>query len=349
VTSLGWGILAGGKIARRFAADLLLLPDAHVAAVGCRRLESAQAFAATYGGTAHGSYADLVADPAVDVVYVASPHPMHPAHVRLALEAGKPVLCEKPVALNAADATAMFTLAAERGLFLMEAMWTACHPLVRELVRRVRAGAAGRPRHLAADLGWVVDVDPGDRLLDPALGAGALLDMGIYPLTLAHLLLGAPEQLAAVADVRGGVDLDVLIAGRYAGGATAALAASMTGWPAGAATLATDTGRFELAASFNSPRRITWTPYSEPVPGAAYARRQPGTPEDLHGEEPVVGLGYGNEAAHVARCLADGLTTSPWVPPTQTLAVMHQMDAVRAQIGVRYPGEDRTAPSSLHQ
>jgi predicted dehydrogenase len=201
VTSLGWGILACGKIARAFADDLRLLPDAHVAAVGARRLESAQDFEATYGGTPHGSYADLVADPAVDVVYVASPHPMHPEHARLALEAGKPVLCEKPIALNAADATEMFAVARERGLFLMEAMWMACHPLVREMVRRIESGEAGRPRQVAADLGFVVDVPPDNRLLDPALGAGALLDMGIYPLTLAHLVLGEPEELAAVADV----------------------------------------------------------------------------------------------------------------------------------------------------
>jgi predicted dehydrogenase len=341
MTSLGWGILATGKIARAFAADLELLPDAHVAAVGSRRPEAAEAFAATYGGTPHGSYEELVADPAVDVVYVASPHTLHPEHTRLALAAGKPVLCEKPVALNAADASAMFADARERGLFLMEAMWMACHPRVREMLRRLEQGEAGRPRQVVADLGWAVDVAPDDRLLDPALGAGALLDMGIYPLTLAQLVLGEPEQLAAVADVVDGVDLDIAIAGRYPGGATATLAATMTAWSPSTATVATDAGRFELAPSFNSPSRITWTPYDEPVAGAAYAQVGPGVPEDLVGAEPVVGRGYGNEAAHVARCLAEGLTESPWVPPAQTIGLMHQMDTLRAQVGVRYPTEQQ--------
>jgi predicted dehydrogenase len=339
VASLGWGVLAPGKIARSFAEDLLLLPDAHVAAAGSRRLESAEAFTATYGGTAHGSYAELVEDPDVDVVYVASPHAFHLEHVRLALAAGKPVLCEKPMALTAADATAMFAEAEERGLFLMEAMWMACHPLVRAMLARIERGEAGRPRHVAADLGFVVDAAPEDRLLDPALGAGALLDMGVYPLTLAHLVLGEPVQLRAVADVVGGIDLDIAIAGRYAGGGTAALGASMTGWAARGATVATDAGRFELAADFHNPGRITWTPYSDVTPGSAYAKVGPGTPEELVGAEPVVGRGYGNEAAHVARCLAEGLTTSPWVPPAQTISLMHQMDSLREQVGVRYPGE----------
>jgi predicted dehydrogenase len=219
-------------------------------------------------------------------------------------------------------------------------MWMACHPLVRAMVAMVRTGEAGRPRQVGADLGFVVDVPPENRLLDPALGAGALLDMGIYPLTLAHLVLGEPEELTAVADVVGGVDLDIAIAGRYAGGATASLAASMTSWSARAATVATDRGRFDLSPAFHNPDRITWTPYSEPTAGADYARVGPGTPVDLVGDEPVVGRGYGNEAAHVARCLAEGLTESPWVPPAQTISLMHQMDALRAQVGVRYPGEE---------
>jgi predicted dehydrogenase len=337
-------VLAPGKIARLFADDLALLPDAHVAAAGSRRLQSAQAFTATYGGTAYGSYAELVADPDVDVVYVASPHTLHAAHVRLALDAGKPVLCEKPMALNAADAAAMFAAAKERGLFLMEAMWMACHPLVRAMLAMIRRGAAGHPRHVAADLGFVAEVAPDDRLLDPALGAGALLDMGIYPLTLAHLVLGEPEELDAVANVVHGIDLDIAIAGRYPGGAIASLAATMTAWPARAATVATDTGRFDVSAALHNPDRITWTPYAEALPDAPYARRAPGAPEELVGDEPVVGQGYGNEAAHVARCLAEGRTESPWVPPATTLSLLRQMDRIRARIGVRYPGEEDAGP-----
>jgi predicted dehydrogenase len=330
---LGWGILAPGKIARSFAADLALLPDAVVAAVGSRRFEAAEAFAARYGGTPYGSYATMVADPAVDVVYVASPHSLHPAHVRLALDAGKPVLCEKPLALNAAEAQAMFAHAEERGLFLMEAMWTACHPLIRALLARLGSGECGRPLQVVADLGFVVDAEPGDRLLDATLGAGALLDMGIYPLTLAHLVLGAPSEQAAVATVRDGVDLAVVVAARH-GDAIATSTASMLAATPRTATVATDRGHFDLGRNFHHPTRITWTRL-DAEPDAPESRPA----EDLVPVEPVIGRGYGNEALEVQRCLTAGRTTSALVPPEQTLALLRQMDALRAQIGVSYPGE----------
>lgn len=326
---LGWGILAPGKIARSFADDLALLPDAVVAAVGSRRLEAAEEFAARYGGTPYGSYASMVADPAVDVVYVASPHALHPEHVRLALDAGKPVLCEKPMALDAAAAEAMFVHAEQRGLFLMEAMWTACHPLIRALLARIATGEVGRPLQVAADLGFVVEADVTDRLLDPALGAGALLDMGIYPLTLAHLVLGPPSEQAAVATVRNGIDLAVAVAARH-GDATAASTASMLAASPRTASVATERGRFDLERDFHHPKRITWTPYDGQRAGEA---------EELVAAEPVIGHGYGNEAVEVQRCLAAGRLTSALVPPAQTLALLRQMDAIRAQIGVRYPGE----------
>ncbi len=204
-----WGFLATGKIARSVAADLALVPSARLVAVGARRLESAEAFVAEHapGTRAHASYADLVADPDVEVVYVASPHALHLEHARMAIEAGKHVMCEKPLTLNARDAEEMVRLAREHDVFLMEAMWSACHPVVRELRERLHAGDFGTPRQLRAELGFVVSAGPDDRLLDPALGASALLDMGIYPLTFAHLMLGAPEQVTATASLsEGGID-----------------------------------------------------------------------------------------------------------------------------------------------
>ena len=160
-----------------------------------------------------------MADPAVDVIYIATPHAFHLDNARLCFEAGKHVLCEKPVTLDTADAEEMVRLAGEHDRFLMEAMWTACHPVIRELRTRLASGEFGRPRHLHAELGFRVDAGPDDRMLDPALGASALLDMGIYPLTIAHLLLGEAEQLTATADLSDrGIDLDIAIAGRYPGG-----------------------------------------------------------------------------------------------------------------------------------
>src|SRR5262245_14515721 len=194
-----WGILATGNIAHSFATNLHAVPDAVIAAVGSRSQESAEAFAREVGDVdtrAYGSYDALVADPDVDIVYVASPHSHHLEHARLAFAAGKPVLCEKPVAMNRAEGQALFD--SSGGLFCMEAMWMACHPLIVELGGRLRAGDFGTPRQAHADLGFIVPRDGSARMWDPALGAGALLDMGIYPLTFARLMLGPFASASAV-------------------------------------------------------------------------------------------------------------------------------------------------------
>jgi predicted dehydrogenase len=328
--SIGWGILATGKIAHSFCRDLALIPDGHVAAVGSRRRESAEAFAAEYGGTAYGSYAEMVADPAVEVVYVATPHALHAADVRLAFEAGKPVLCEKPMTLDAATSEALVAEARERGLFLMEAMWSACHPVLRKLKTMLDSGEYGRIGQVVADLGFTVRTPPTDRMLDPRLGASALLDMGIYPLTLVHLLLGPPDRTAAVAQLSdGGIDLSVAMSLAWQSGATAALTASMTAWTPRNATVATDAGRFDIAAEFHHPTQVTWVPCG---PSGA------GEPVRVEPDEPVVGVGYGNEILEVHRCLREGLVESPLVPHAQTLALLRLMDAIRAQVGVRFPG-----------
>ena len=325
-----WGILATGRIAHSFARDLLEVPGASLVAVGSRTSESARELAAAYGAEgcrAHGSYEALVADPDVDVVHIASPHSHHLAHARLALEAGKHVLCEKPLTINLDEAEEMVALAARHDQLLMEAMWTACHPVVRAVVDGLEAGRFGVPRQLHADLGFVVERPPDDRMRDPALGAGALLDMGVYPLTFADLTLGPATSLAAsaVLDERG-IDLDVAIAGAHAGGAVSALTASMTSISPRTATIATDRGRIELPRDFHHPPYAVWTPLE-------------GEPERIDGTAPLLGRGLGNEAAEVARCLADGLRESPLVPHDRTLRLLAQMDDVRRQVGVRYPAD----------
>jgi predicted dehydrogenase len=332
---IGWGILATGKITHAFARDLAAVPGARLAAVGSRRLESARAFAAQYGAAAaYGSYAELVADPAVDVVYIATPHALHLDNARLALAAGKHVLCEKPLTLDAAEAEEMVRLAGQHDRFLMEAMWTACHPVVRALRARLQAGEFGTPRQLHAELGFRVDAGPEDRLLDPALGASALLDMGVYPLTFAHLMLGPAERLSATAHLsEGGIDLDVAIAGRYPGGALATLSASMTSWSSRTAAIGTDRGRIDVD-DFHHPTHATFTPY---VRGPANTVEH-GRPVRIEGAEPVLGRGYGNEIAEVGRCLRAGLRESPLVPHEQTLTILRQMDGLREQVGVTFPG-----------
>ncbi len=334
---VGWGVLGPGRISHAFAADLALLDDAALVATGSRSYERAAAFADEHGGTPYGSYAELVADPGVDVVYVASPHSEHPAHVRLALEAGKHVLCEKPVALRGEDAREMVRLAREHGLFFMEAMWTACHPVVRALLERLATGELGTPRQLRAELGFRVGDDPTDRLLAPDLGGGALLDMGIYPLTLAHLVLGAPDSLAGVAVLtEDGIDLDVALAARYPGGAVAAMSASLSSWSDRSAAIATDLGRIELIGQFHHPERAVFTPYG----GAGGTGEEAGTGQVvIEAAGPLIGRGYGNEAAEVGRCLRAGLTESPLIPHAQTLAVMDSLDELRRQLAIRYPDD----------
>jgi predicted dehydrogenase len=332
-----WGVLAPGRIARSFSTDLRLVPGAELAAVGSRSHARATAFAQEFGfAAAYGSYEELLADESIDAVYVASPHALHVEQVTAALEAGKHVLCEKPITLRAPDAEELFALALRRERLLMEAMWTACHPVVQAVQRGLREGAFGTPHHLHAELGFVVDTRPDDRLLDPELGAGALLDMGIYPLTFAHLLLGEAEELTAAAVLsETGIDLDIAIAGRYAGGAIATMVASMTSWSSRRAEIATDLGRLVLE-DFHHPSHATYTPTAT---GGSNDFTEPGQPLRIEGREPVIGRGYGNEAVEFQRCLAEGLLESPLVPHAQTLTIMRQMDDVRAQVGVRYPGD----------
>jgi predicted dehydrogenase len=332
-----WGILAPGRIAATFARDLALVPDAELGAVGSRSLDRATAFARELGfASAYGSYDELLTDASVDAVYVASPHALHVAHVSAALQAGKHVLCEKPITLRASDAEELFALAAQHGRLLMEAMWTACHPVVRAVQKAVHEQSFGTPRHLHAELGFVVASTPEDRLLDIAMGAGALLDMGIYPLTFAHLLLGEAEELTATAVLSDtGADLDIAIAGRYPGGAVATMTASMTSWSSRRADIATDRGRLVLE-DFHHPSHATFTPTAV---GGTNDDVERAAPQRVGSTEPVIGRGYAHEVIEFQRCLAEGLLDSPLVPHAQTLTIMRQMDHLRDQVGVKYAGD----------
>ncbi len=191
---IAWGILGTGRIAGNFAADLALLPDAELVAVGSRSEATAQSFAGRFGAPhAHGSYEALAADPAVEVIYIATPHPLHAENMKLCLRAGKAVLCEKPFTLNAREAEEVIALAREQKLFLMEAMWTRFLPAVVRARELIEQGAIGEVRLLLADFGFRAAFDPHHRLFDPQLGGGALLDLGVYCVSLASMLFGPPD------------------------------------------------------------------------------------------------------------------------------------------------------------
>jgi predicted dehydrogenase len=315
-TPVRWGILATGAIAEKLAADVALVPGNELAAVGSRRLESARAFADRFGvARAHGSYEELAADPDVDVVYVATPHGRHLEDALLCLEHGKAVLCEKALTMDQPDARRLVETAREKKLFLAEAMWMRVHPLIRRVLELVESGALGEVRQLRADLGFVAGGK--SRLWDPDLGASALLDVGIYPLTFANLFLGAPERIAAdgvVAD--NGFDLSGGATLTYPSGAVATISWSQVAQSDSRASIAGTEGRIEVNAPMHHPTSATYTSNGEVETLTA----------------PVTGYGYAHEVAEVADCLRRGDTESALLPLDATVDIMGQMDAMRAQI-----------------
>ena len=326
--AIRWGILATGWIAGRFTEDLALLPDATVTAVGSRSLEAAQGFAKTYGvARAHGSWRALAEDPEVDVVYVATPHSAHHAATKLCLEAGKPVLCEKPFTLDVATSEDLVETARARGLFLMEAMWMRTNPAIRRIVELVAEGAIGRPTHIQADFGVQGPFPPGHRMRAPELGGGALLDLGVYPITFAQLFLGAPDVIRAWASLLPeGTDENTGVILGYESGAVATLHCGLGGETGQRASITGTDGRIEVHRQFFRPDGFTLVHGTGERAGAA---------EEV--SVPIRGNGMGYEAEEVMRCLREGLTESPLIPLSSTLEIMRTLDAARAQIGVAYP------------
>jgi predicted dehydrogenase len=319
-----WGILATGGIAATFTEDLLTLEDAEVAAVGSRTLGAARAFADRFGiPRAYGSWAELAADPDIDIVYVATPHSAHHAASALCLDAGKAVLCEKPLTLDAAQAEDLFRRAEAKGVFFMEAMWTRCVPAVLRMVEMVRGGVIGEPRLVTADFSVVLDGDPEHRVRNPALGGGALLDLGVYPLTISRLVFGAPSAIRSVAMLTPeGVDDTTAVALGHQGGGVSSLTCSISVDGTWSATIAGTEGRIEFGRQFTSPTGFTvfrWDDVVERV------------------EAPFLAQGMVHEAIEAQRCMRAGLVQSPLAPWSETLGVMRTMDEVRAQIGVEYP------------
>ncbi|MFD5768158.1 Gfo/Idh/MocA family protein [Streptomyces sp. NPDC127049] len=321
-----WGVLATGGIAERFATDLAELDGAEVVAVASRTEASARAFADRFGiDRAYGGWDGLFADPEVDVVYVATPHHAHREAAGRALEAGKAVLCEKAFTLNAREAEELVALARDRGLFLMEAMWMYCNPLIRRLAELVRDGAVGEVRTVQADFGLAGSFGPDHRLRDPAVGGGALLDLGVYPVSFAHLLLGEPDSVQAHARIAPeGVDLNTGMLLGWESGASALLSCSLEADTPLTASVTGTKGRIDVPRGFFFPERFT-------------LHREGAEPEEFVNTDDPHSLRH--EAAEVMRCLRAGETESPLVPLDGTLAVMRTLDAVRDRVGVRYPQE----------
>lgn len=321
-----WGILGTGSIAKQFAKGLSVLPDAELVAVGSRSQASADSFATIFNiPRRHATYEALAQDAEVDVVYIATPHSLHKENSILCLQNNKAVLCEKPFAINAAQAKDVIAFAREKKLFLMEAMWTRFFPLMVKLRELVAEGAIGQVRMITADFGFRTQFNPQGRLFDPHLGGGALLDVGIYPLSLASMLLGAPTEIRSLAHLgQTGVDEQAAVILAYNEGQLALLhTATRTNTPHEAIIMGTE-GQLRIDAPWWRPARMT---LSRP--------RKSDQVIDI----PYQGNGYNYQAAAVMNCLRAGKLESHTMPLDETLSIMHTMDHIRAQWGLTYPME----------
>jgi predicted dehydrogenase len=315
---LRWGLIGTGGIAATFAADLELTDSGVAVAVGSRQMDSADRFGDRFGvPNRHASYEALVADPEVDVVYVATPHPFHHANAQLALSAGKPVLVEKAFTMNAAEARDLVATARAEGLFLMEAMWTRFLPHIAQIRGLLDDGALGEIVTVTADHGQWFANDPEFRMFAPELGGGALLDLGVYPVSFASMVLGAPQRIVSVVSPAfTGVDGQTSIVFEYATGAQAVLTCTLSAKsPTRAAIVGTE-ARIEIDGDFYAPTSFTLISRSG---------------EQTRFDAPHEGRGLRHEADEVARCLREGLLESPLMPLDESVSIMATMDAVLAQ------------------
>ena len=325
--TLRWGILGAGDIARRLSRCFAAAPNNAGYAIAARSRERAAAFAREFAfPVVHDSYEALVADPAVDAVYIATTHPQHLEQGQLALRAGKATLCEKPFTVNAAQAGALIATARERGLLLMEAMWTRFFPAYRQMLAWLRGGEIGALTYLSAEIGFRSRAGPESRLFDPQLAGGALLDVGVYPVALALDCFGAkPERSGALAHIGAtGVDERLALQLGFAGGAIASLRCSIRDRLAGTAQLLGERGEIAMSAPWWACRRLTL--------------RRDGQEEQVR-EFPAQAAGYEYQLEEFARLLRAGQKESERMSLADSLAIMETLDAVRAQIGLRYPVE----------
>lgn len=319
-----WGILGPGKIAHKFASALLHAGGARLTAVASRDAGRAQQFARQFGaGQVYNDYRQLAEDPQVDMIYVATPHAFHCEHSQLCLQHHKGVLCEKPLALNGKQVSAMIETARRHNSFLMEGMWSRCLPFTRKIEELIREDVIGPVQHVRADFGFRAPFDPAGRLFDTALGGGSLLDVGIYPLFLATLLLGEPSGIHATGRLSvTGADEYCNIQLRYAGGGSASLLSSISMQTGLTAEIVGTKGRIEIPAPWYKTERFTlYIGFNE-------RQEEYSFPHDHNG--------YEWEAREAMRCWREGRAESPLLPHSFSVLLCRIMDEVRRQCGVVY-------------
>lgn len=324
-----WGILGCGRIARKFAADLRLVADAELTAIASRNKETLDQFAKEFPCRhLHNSYDALVTNNEVDVIYVATPHSHHYEHTILCLNHNKAVLCEKAFAINSRQAMEMVKTAKERKIFLMEALWTKFLPHYKKLQELLQQKALGDIRSVFVNFGFNTSGNPSQRLFDPLLGGGTLLDIGIYNVFITLSVLGKPDDIeATMTPAATGVDEQIAVLFRYKSGAMAQLFSSfVTNLPTQAEINGTE-GCITLTTRFYEPS--TTIQLSKKVP---YER-------EIIPVDKESGFGYQYEARHVNECLKKGLIESPVMTHADTLLMMEILDRIRIKARIEYPAD----------
>ena len=322
-----WGIIGPGKIARKFAADLALLPNGRLHAVVSRSRERAQAFAEEFGAAHYyDDYDAFLNTPGLDLVDVATPHSNHWEDTLRCLRAGIAVLCEKPLAINAREVEEMIATARRHDAFLMEALWTRFLPTTRKMLELIENGTIGEVLSVKADFGFKASFDPHGRLFNPDLAGGSLLDIGIYPVFLALLVLGRPAVLRSLASIgETGVDEECGVLLQYPGGQLAHLHSTILAPTKTEAFIYGERGVVHLHTRWHEPTTMSLLLEGE-------------RPQDLHFD--FRGKGYSYEAEEVMRCLEQGWKESPLLPLDFSLDLMQLLDAIRREAGIIYPAFD---------
>jgi len=325
MNKIRWGILGCGKIANKFASDLKLVDDAILMGIASRDRERGPAFQREHHvPKLFSSYEELVSSPDIDVVYVATPHGFHFVNTILCLEHRKPVLCEKAFALNTSQVQAMVKLARENKVFLMEAFWTKFLPQYEKVQTLIREGEIGQIKLIQADFGFCAPEPLAQRLYDPLLGGGSLLDIGIYPVFLAQSLLGPPTVVQAlITSYPTGTDEQCVVNMKFSNGALAVLSSTFAADTPVEAMIAGTRGRIQMRNRFHNAVGTL-----EIVKG----NKDPQTIEVTREE----GFGYQFEARHVAECLRNNLIESPVMTHQDSIMLMETLDRIRAHCGIRY-------------
>ena len=323
-----WAILGCGKIARKFATDLKLCPNARLYVAASRSLESAQTFASELGfEKAYGSYEEMVNDPEVDVVYIATPHSHHLEHALLCLNHQKAVLCEKAFAINSKEVGLMVESARRNKTFLMEAFWTRFQPSFLKVLEIIHSGELGALKMVRSDFAFNAEYNPEKRLYNVDLGGGSLLDIGIYPIFMSLMALGKPSEIKTMAQFcPTGAEESIMMSFSYPGGEIASLVSSFASYSSTQTEFSFENGFVRLNRRFYTPTSLTyWKNWEE---------------EKVITFEKGAGFGYELEAAHVMDCLDAGKTESDWMPLNFSSDLMEIMDWVRKDAGIVFPKHD---------